>query len=127
MGDSRLGQMARELLDMGQDDLRDIPAEVHTLAGTFTVVTDRNIIDVFLEQTDDGGLWYHEGTILIDGNQKRNRSRWEILIHELVHVADKTLTVGLSEENVQQIASFLTDFLERNGMLDRRDDDGETG
>ena len=120
MGDSKLGKMAQKIRGMGRDGLRDIPRVVETLAGTFEIVTNRDTVDTLMAADKEGELWYDDGLIIIDAHEKRNRSQWEILLHEVMHACSRTMNMDLSEDNVQLLASFMTDFLERNGML-RRD------
>ena len=123
------GSYARmaELLDEISPDIIPLPETVETMAGTFRVITDPEVVETFLRKDRDdpaeGMVLPHKGVILIFTHDTRRRYLWEILIHEVLHIEEKAQAQDRSEGETQQIAAFLTDFLERNGMLDRRDSD----
>lgn len=119
-------RMADRLKEL-QPKLKPLPDLVHTMAGDFRVVTDQELVEEYLLLDKDDPIYglvlYNLGVIVIDTQNRRLRAQWEILIHEVRHIEEKTLKQSVTEEEVQQSSAFQTDFLERNGMLDRRDGD----
>lgn len=123
-------RMAKLLTNISEK-LMPLPEVVHTMAGDFKVITDRGMVDEYLTLDKDdeaeGIVIYNLGIIIVSAHDRRLRAQWEILLHEVRHIEERALKQTMSEEDVQQSAAFLTDFMERNGFLDRRDSDGEKG
>jgi hypothetical protein len=113
--------MAKQLEEI-RPMLRDLPERVPVLGAWYDVVTDDDFVDDHLDDDALGEVWHYQYKILI---RKRNislRAQWQTLVHEIIEIIKKQLSISIEHDDIDRLDSGIAGTLEGIGLL-RRDND----
>jgi len=90
----------------------ELPQELVLFGQTYSVGI---VADLASAREHYGEMISYRHTISIDGASARPM-QWLILCHEVLHVIDEALALGMEEEDVQRLNTGLFEFISQLGI-----------
>jgi hypothetical protein len=100
-------------------ELRPLPERVYVLGAWYAVVTDCDYVEDHLDDDTMGEAWHRTRNVSL-------RAQWQVLVHEIIEIAKKQLSLGIEHDDIDRLDSALTGALDGMGLLGRARD-GEKG
>jgi hypothetical protein len=99
-----------------------LPERVYVLGAWYAVVTDCDYVEDHLDDDTMGEAWHDQFKILIRTRNVSIRAQWQVLVHEIIEIAKKQLSLGIEHDDIDRLDSALTGALDGMGLLGRDSD-----